>query len=63
MTTAHHRLPAGFRRGHDDSLACRHRDCSVCRDCAQIEGVVEVYAVHYWVPDPAERAALLASMR
>jgi hypothetical protein len=53
------RLPRGFRRGHDDSLACVHRDCSCCRECAAKHAeIVEVGATHFWVPDAAERAEI-----
>ena len=47
------RLPRSLRRGTQDEIACCHRDLSVCPACA-----VEVYSVHYWIPDPRERAAL-----
>ena len=44
------RKPKGFRTGHDDSLACPHRDVSVCRKCAtQYAEIVEVYGRHYWI--------------
>jgi len=53
------RLPRGFRRGHDDSLACPHRDVSCCDACAakHVE-IVDVVGAHFWIPDPAERAKL-----
>lgn len=57
------RLPRGWRRGHQDDLACPHRDVSVCPPCAAAHAeVVEVYGQHYWMPDAEERAALLAEM-
>lgn len=55
------RLPRGFRRGHDDSLACKHRDLTCCHDCAAAHPeIVDVVGMHYWVPDEDERAELLA---
>jgi hypothetical protein len=57
------RLARGFRRGHDDSLACKHRDVSCCPECAKAhEEIVNVCGQHYWVPDAAERKALIAEM-
>lgn len=58
------RLPRGFRRGHDDSLACPHRDISCCDACAKAhEEIVDVYGNHYWIPDPIERSALVTDMK
>lgn len=55
------RLPRGFRRGHDDSLACKHRDLSCCPECvAKYPEIVNVVGRHFWVPDEQERAELLA---
>ena len=57
------RLPRGFRRGHDDSIACRHRDLSVCPSCAAAHvELVDVAGAHFWVPDVVERAELLAEV-
>ena len=56
------RLPAGFRTNADDSLACAHRDVSVCTSCASRDDVVDVYGAHYYVPDAADRAHLAASL-
>lgn len=56
-------LPDGFRIGHDDSLACPHRDVSCCGDCrADHVEIVDVYGVCYWIPDVGERADLLGQM-
>ena len=53
------RLPRGFRRGHDDTIACPHRDMSCCTECANKHAeLVDVYGVHYWIPNEAERAKL-----
>lgn len=54
------RLPRGLRRGHDDSIACPHRDLSCCPECItkHAPALVEVGGRHYWVPDPSERAEL-----
>jgi hypothetical protein len=62
MTT---RLPKALRRGHDDSLACPHRDTCVCPDCARkyAPACFEILARHFWVPDEADRAALMAMAR
>jgi len=58
------RKPKGFRTGHDDSLACPHRDVSVCRKCAtQYAEIVEVYGRHYWIADVAERRALFTERK
>lgn len=62
--SATNRLPRGFREDtHTGQLACPHRDVSVCVVCAKVVGVVEVYAQHFWVPDPAERAQLEKEIR
>lgn len=53
------RIPRGFRTGHDDSLACPHRDLSVCPACvAKYTEIVDVYGRHFWVADPVERKQL-----
>lgn len=50
------RLPRGFRRGHDDTIACPHRDLSCCPACVAAQPMLfEVYGVHYWMSE-AERA-------
>jgi hypothetical protein len=57
------RLPKGWREGHGGDLACQHRDCSVCPACAKERPeAMPVYGQHFWIPDPAERAALSAQM-
>ena len=55
------RLPAGWRENQIDySVACPHRDCSVCNACATAhEECVEVVGLHMWIADPAEREELL----
>jgi hypothetical protein len=52
--------PKGWREGHDGSLACPHRDCSVCPKCdaAHVE-CVDVVGAHFWLADPADRAEFL----
>lgn len=56
-------VPKGWREGHGGDLACPHRDCSVCPSCAATTPeAVEVYGVHLWIPDPADRDALRAQM-
>jgi hypothetical protein len=52
--------PRDLRYGHDDSIACSHRDCSVCPDCAKkyLPELVESYSRWYWIPDPKDREAL-----
>jgi len=58
------RLPRGFRKGHDGSLACPHRDISCCGECAKAhEEIVDVVGCHFWVPNPADRAQLLAECK
>jgi hypothetical protein len=55
------RPPRGFREQADGTLVCPHRDLYVCDTCATSSpGIVEVMGVHYWIPDPAERAELAA---
>ena len=58
------RLPKGYRRGHDDSIACPHRDVSCCEACAlrHVE-IVEAAGNHYWIADKAEREALKAEVQ
>jgi hypothetical protein len=55
-------LPKGWREGFDQSLACPHRDVSVCEECASRPEVVEVIGAHYWDPtgEIAEAVALSA---
>src|SRR5690349_21489268 len=55
-------LPRGLRRGHDDSMACPHRDLSVCSACAKkhAPALVDVCGHHYWIPNEDERAELMA---
>ena len=53
------RKPKGFRGGFDEELACPHRDCSVCPECAnRYANIIEVYGVDYaeWVETIAEFA-------
>jgi len=53
------RKPRGFRTGHDDSLACPHRDVTCCPECAaKYPEIMDVAGRHYWVTDPDERAEL-----
>lgn len=51
-----------FYVDHDGSVVCHHRDISCCPECATHPEIVEVYGVHYHVPDAAERAELLADI-
>jgi hypothetical protein len=58
------RKPRGFREGHDGSLACPHRDVSVCPTCAAKHAeIVDVYGRHFWVADPVERKQLIDDMK
>lgn len=59
------KLPRDLRRGHDDSIACAHRDLTVCSACATKYApvLVDVYGQHFWIPSSVERAELLQSMR
>jgi hypothetical protein len=42
--------PAGWREGFDSSLACPHRDQSVCSSCAaENPEAHECYGVHFWI--------------
>lgn len=53
----------GFREGHQGDLACRHREVSCCPQCAAAHPeIVAVEGLHFWIDDPAERAALKAEM-
>lgn len=58
------RLPRGLRRGHDDSIACQHRDLSCCPECIEkhAPNLVDVMGAVYWIPGEAERASLLAEI-
>jgi hypothetical protein len=58
------RLPRDLRRGHDDSIACRHRDVSCCAGCVtqHSPNLVDVLGRIYWIPDSAERAEILAEI-
>jgi hypothetical protein len=52
-----------FREGHSGDLACKHRDVSCCKLCADAhEEIVEVYGHYFWVDDKEERDELLAEM-
>lgn len=43
--------PKGWREGHDSSLACPHRDCSVCPACALANPEAQDCAgAHFWIP-------------
>lgn len=47
----------------DGSIVCMHRDLTCCPEClATDERLVDVYGAVFLVPDPAERAALQASL-
>jgi hypothetical protein len=59
MTT---KIPKGWREGHGGDVACPHRDCSCCPECAKRPEVLHIYGQHFWVPDEAERAAACAAM-
>src|SRR5580765_4967327 len=48
--------PRTFRTNADGSAVCPHRDLSVCRECAALPGVVDVYGAHYVLP-PDDAAA------
>lgn len=55
--------PDSFREGHDGSLACRHRDCSCCNECADAyPEIVDVVGAHFWVPTQEERDNLARMM-
>jgi hypothetical protein len=51
-----------FRTNADGTAVCPHRDLSVCPACASDPAVVEVVGAHYYIPDAAERARLLAEL-
>lgn len=53
----------GFHEQKDESIVCKHRDVSVCRECLEAcEDLVDVFGVVYFIPDPAERAELSAPL-
>lgn len=55
------RLPKGFRRSLDESIACPHRDVSVCPTCERKHAeIVDAAGRHYWVDCASERAELRA---
>lgn len=51
-----------YRTNADGSAVCPHRDLSVCPECATDPAMVEVFGAHYYLPDPVERAILLAEL-
>jgi hypothetical protein len=51
-----------IRTNADGSAVCPHRDLSVCPSCADNLAMVEVAGVHYFIPDPAERAELAEAL-
>lgn len=51
-------MPTAFNA--DGSAVCAHRDLSVCPTCATHPFYVDVVGAHYWVPEAADRAELLA---
>jgi hypothetical protein len=57
------RLPSGWKPAGDGTVACPHRDLFVCAKCdAQHPEVVNVYEAFFWIPDEAERSAVIAEM-
>lgn len=57
------RKPKGMREGHDETLACIHRDVSVCDECVKkYANLVEVGGQHYWVRDYAEWSELVKEL-
>jgi len=60
MATAN-RLPHGWREGHSGDVACPHRDCSCCPDCAKRPEVTAVYGQHFWDPTGEVRRTLEAA--
>ena len=63
MATREAGLPPGFRLGHDEQLACPHRDCSTCDDCVKAHPeIVEVFGAHFWMADEVERKDLITLM-
>ena len=51
--------PRGWHEQADGSLACPHRDLSVCDACAaSTPEAHETYGRHFWIPDPADRRLL-----
>jgi len=60
-TTYTARIPAGWSLGHDDSLACPHRDLFVCDACQTGEHahqIFTVYGLHYWAANATEATEL-----
>jgi hypothetical protein len=53
-------LPPGFDEQANGELVCPHRSMSCCDDCVATwaPNVVEVEGAHFWLSDPADRAAL-----
>lgn len=63
MNDGHRWAVPRFRTNADGTAACRHRDLSVCADCAMDPAIVEVVGAHYHLPDPAERDTRLGELR
>ncbi len=52
-----------YRTNADGSAVCPHRDLTCCPDCVASDvRLVDVAGEYYFVPDPAERAALIADL-
>lgn len=52
-----------YRSNADGSAVCPHRDLSVCPKClAADDRLVDVVGAVFLIPDPAERAAILADL-
>lgn len=53
-------LPANFHEDtYEGNVVCAHRDLSCCPICADAhEEIIEVYGLHFWVINKAERQTL-----
>lgn len=52
-----------FHEQKNGELICEHRDLSVCEDClASSVKLVDIYGAVYFIPDAAEREAILTEL-
>lgn len=56
------RVDTVVRLNADGTAVCPHRDLSVCSHCATDARYIEVAGAHYFIPDPGERAAIMAEL-
>jgi hypothetical protein len=54
--------PRDWHEAKDGTLACPHRDLSVCPTCdAENVEALNVVGAHFWVPDANQRAEIVGA--